>query len=432
MLEYMRTVLNGLKAWVTGEVNNLLSKIDAVGVVASRASNVATKNKNSIGVLRGSLGNVATTAEVAQNVAYTARNTAETAQSTAETAQSTAETAQSTAENAQRTANFAVKYESQNLTDSQKSTARSNIGAVNDYDLLKNRPCYVDTKLVYTGTPNTVVGELYYMQSSVSSIVYIASGGKYLVNGKSPMLSATRVIIELSASSTVSPADKFAFIYCIGNLKLLDQVGTKNLQKVFGLPLSANVITSPNRPDNGLDFCVGCYTNNSGHNILGIISKTSDQLSVYEVNELKTLEESMIPDSIARVSNLTQTVQKIESTDQSNMVSIRSIDSGTYILYGYFKPYAGADSTMTFSSNLLVNILKGDTESHVQVFYPYNNCVQYLKITDSSYERKDMYLNSLMSKSDDVVISSSIEGSTKKFKLTVDDAGTLSATEVTT
>lgn len=126
-----------------------------------------------------------------------------------------------------------------------------------------------------------------------------------------------------------------------------------------------------------------------------------------------------------------QTIQKIESTDQSNMVSIRSIDSGTYILYGYFKPYVGTDSTMTFSSNLLVNILKGDTESHVQVFYPYNNCVQYLKITDSSYERKDTYLGNLMSKTDDVIINSSTEGSTKKFKITVDDTGTIAATEVT-
>ena len=97
MFEYMRTVLNGLKAWVTGEVNKLLSKIDAVGAVARRASNTATKNKNSIGVLRGSLDNVTTTAEVAQNVAYTARNTAQTAQSTAETAQSTAETAKTIA-----------------------------------------------------------------------------------------------------------------------------------------------------------------------------------------------------------------------------------------------------------------------------------------------------------------------------------------------
>ena len=107
MFEYMRTVLNGLKAWVTGEINKLLSKIDAVGAVARRASNTATKNKNSILVLRGSLGNVTTTAEIAQNVAYTARNTAETAQSTAETAQSTAETAQSAADTAKSTAETA-------------------------------------------------------------------------------------------------------------------------------------------------------------------------------------------------------------------------------------------------------------------------------------------------------------------------------------
>jgi len=130
-------------------------------------------------------------------------------------------------------------------------------------------------------------------------------------------------------------------------------------------------------------------------------------------------------------NTLGQTIQKIESTDQSNMVSIRSIDSGTYILYGYFKPYVGADSTMTFSANLLVNILKGDTESHVQVFYPYNNCVQYLKITDNSYERKDTYLGNLMSKTDDVIINSSTEGSSKKFKITVDDTGAITATEVT-
>ena len=107
MFEYMRTVLNGLKAWVTGEVNKLLSKIDAVGAVASRASNTATKNKNSIWVLRDSLSSVTATAEVAKNVAYTARNAAETAQSAAETAQSAAEKAQGTADTAKSTAETA-------------------------------------------------------------------------------------------------------------------------------------------------------------------------------------------------------------------------------------------------------------------------------------------------------------------------------------
>lgn len=91
MFEYMHTVLNGLKAWVAGEVNKLLSKIDAVGAVASRASNTATKNKNDVAVLGNSLRRVEGAAETAQNTAETAQNTAETAQSTAETAQSTAE-----------------------------------------------------------------------------------------------------------------------------------------------------------------------------------------------------------------------------------------------------------------------------------------------------------------------------------------------------
>lgn len=107
MFEYMHTVLNGLKAWVTGEVNKLLSKIDAVGAVASRASNTATKNKNSIWALRDSLSSVTANAEVVYNVAYEARNTAETARNTAETARSAAEKAQGTADTAKSTAETA-------------------------------------------------------------------------------------------------------------------------------------------------------------------------------------------------------------------------------------------------------------------------------------------------------------------------------------
>ena len=91
MFEYMRTVLNGLKTWVTGEVNKLLSKIDAVGAVSSRAFNAATKNKNAIASLNKKLNSVANGVNEAQNTAETAQNTAETAQNTAETAQSTAD-----------------------------------------------------------------------------------------------------------------------------------------------------------------------------------------------------------------------------------------------------------------------------------------------------------------------------------------------------
>lgn len=92
------------------------------------------------------------------------------------------------------------------------------------------------------------------------------------------------------------------------------------------------------------------------------------------------------------------TVPRIESLDFDNMANLRDLDSGSYILYGKFKPHSGSDTTMTFGANLLVNILKGSSVSQVQVLYPNNNCVQYLKITDDSYERSDIYLNDLATK----------------------------------
>lgn len=88
-------------------------------------------------------------------------------------------------------------------------------------------------------------------------------------------------------------------------------------------------------------------------------------------------------------------IQRIESTDTENMLVLRELESGSYVLYGRFKPYAGADSTMTFSSGLLVNVLKRTADTQIQIFYPVNNCVQHLTITDTEYTRKDVYLNDL-------------------------------------
>ena len=93
-----------------------------------------------------------------------------------------------------------------------------------------------------------------------------------------------------------------------------------------------------------------------------------------------------------------ETIRKIESLDLNNMLILRDLDSGTYVLYGEFKPYPEADSTISFSSDILVNIIRRTNDSQVQIFYPHNNCVQYLKITDTSYERTNVYLNDLATK----------------------------------
>lgn len=108
MFEYMHTVLNGLKAWATGEVNKLLSKIDAVGAAASKAFNAATKNKNNIASLNKKLNDVANGVNEAQSTAETAQSTAETAQSIAETARHEAYNAFDKAQAAEHTANAAI------------------------------------------------------------------------------------------------------------------------------------------------------------------------------------------------------------------------------------------------------------------------------------------------------------------------------------
>ena len=118
------------------------------------------------------------------------------------------------------------------------------------------------------------------------------------------------------------------------------------------------------------------------------------------MNTEETIEEEY-PDILEQWKNEIlaaippNTVPRIESLDLGNMINLRDIDSGSYILYGKFKPHSGSDTTLTFEANLLVNILKEPSVSQVQVFYPNKNCVQYLKITNDSFERSDIYLSDL-------------------------------------
>ena len=88
----------------------------------------------------------------------------------------------------------------------------------------------------------------------------------------------------------------------------------------------------------------------------------------------------------------------VESLDNDNLLNLRDLDSGSYVVRGRFRPFAGADSTMNFSSSLMVNIIKTTAKSSIQIFYPVNNCVQFLEITDSEYTRTNVYLNDLLTK----------------------------------
>ena len=94
-------------------------------------------------------------------------------------------------------------------------------------------------------------------------------------------------------------------------------------------------------------------------------------------------------------------IKYVESTSSNadDIVVLRDLESGCYVLNGTFTPYAGSGRYVKFTSDLVVNVIKGTLSgvgtSHLQVFYPVHNVVQFLDITDETYERTDVKLNEL-------------------------------------
>lgn len=125
---------------------------------------------------------------------------------------------------------------------------------------------------------------------------------------------------------------------------------------------------------------------------------------ILNAEQLNHIEEGILAlvDAVKALENSGSTgttsspIKYVESTDTSNLLNLRDFESGTYVLYGKFHPFSGSTASISFSNALLVNIITKTAGTHVQVFYPVNNCVQFLSITDDSYERTNIYLNDLL------------------------------------
>lgn len=64
-------------------------------------------------------------------------------------------------------------------------------------------------------------------------------------------------------------------------------------------------------------------------------------------------------------------IKRIESLDQENMVNLRDIEDGMYILYGYFKPFSGSDSTLIIDNGFYM-VTREDDGSHLLNISPLN------------------------------------------------------------
>ena len=227
MFEYMRTVLNGLKAWVTGEVNKLLSKIDAVGAAASKAFNAATKNKNAIASLNKKLNSVANGVNEAQSTAETAQSTAETAQSTAEAARREAYNAFDKAEAAEDTADAAI---AQLNYDNGHFYTRSDLKTPLNLRSIKS----IGTFMFYDYTlggyiiANTSWGDKYVIHGVVleKAVHYISSGWHTNLDDTTFTFHIQQVDNVILQSSTTSSTKQFEIT--------VDDTGTLKATEVTG------------------------------------------------------------------------------------------------------------------------------------------------------------------------------------------------------
>lgn len=85
------------------------------------------------------------------------------------------------------------------------------------------------------------------------------------------------------------------------------------------------------------------------------------------------------------------TIPYIESLDEANLVNLRDLETGSYVMYGYFIPYSGSSNILTFD-NLLVNVVKKTAGTHVLVFSTLNSVVDFLEIlVDETAEKGFTY-----------------------------------------
>ena len=296
--------------------------------------------------------------------------------------------------------NSSVQYTPQDLTYNEKAQVRSNIGAVSKYEELDDRPCYFK-KSYATSISSTSLHALngtnifiaLYSQSSSAIIkenrTYTSKWG-YAITDEI-ILQSKYATLHLENGTTTS-------ILYVGNPALL-KTAAFYLHSIFGLSAKVTSVSADDI-DSNFSYCWSTMLQSGGTYKNMVLSAIKNGVTLYQVDELHSLSDALLPDTVPRTYNV-GTVPKIQSiNDDGKILRARSrtwvMESFPTIPKDYF---ASTDAL----------------PQHAM----------------SSNPTEDMHIATKKYVDSKEFISSSTEGSTKKFKITVDDAGTITATEVT-
>lgn len=73
------------------------------------------------------------------------------------------------------------------------------------------------------------------------------------------------------------------------------------------------------------------------------------------------------------------TIESLDTSSPDNLVQIRDLETGVYMLYGYFSPFRNSDVTMTFD-NSIVCISRKTAGTHLMCLTALNCKVNFLEI----------------------------------------------------
>ena len=327
-----------------------------------------------------------TTAETAQSTANEAKTAAETAQTTANAAKTTAETAQSTANSAKTTAETAQS------TANAAKTAAESIDMLGKTWTQSNGPSLSIRTIVYAN--GLWMAEGGNKDNSINNGLYYSTDGKTWT--KSNVTSGRFNVIVYANDLWVagSNSDKGLYYSTDGKTWTQSNVTHDNLITI----VYAN------------DLWVAGSSNNNG---------------LYYSTDGKTWTQSNV------------TSLSIRTVVYANGLWVAGSDNGLY--------YSTDGKTWTQSNvtSLSIHTVVYANGLLVAGYFDYSNVVYgsspTLYYSTSKYALTDTVDAQLAEvkqsideiKSSDVILPSSTAGSTKKFKITVDDAGMISAKEVT-
>ena len=104
-----------------------------------------------------------------------------------------------------------------------------------------------------------------------------------------------------------------------------------------------------------------------------------------------------LPSGVNNYNELTnKPITRIESLDTENLVNLRDLESGHYILYGYFSPYANSDISIN-ADNSLISVVRKNAGSHIICLDPLNAKIVFFEImVDETAEKGFQYTRTII------------------------------------